>query len=115
MSEVSEKLRNGLELTVTLQLALEIMDSYPVKFMVKKKLKEFLEVAEQDIGKEWARVFETSQEFAINALKKKHDMIKIIATFNEADAILCGEFLKKFNDNLPLARKNGLVFFNKII
>lgn len=115
MKDISEKLKNGLELTVTAQLCLELMDQYPVKYLIKKKLKDFLEVAEKDIGNEWARVFETNQEFAINALKKKHEMIKIIAEFNEADAILCGEFLKKFKDNLPLARKNGLVFFNKII
>lgn len=112
---MTDKLKNGLELTTTLQLALELCDDYPVKGIIKKRMKDFLEVSENDIANEYRKVYETNHEFAINALKKKHELVKIIAELNEADAILCGEFLRKFNDNIEIARKKGLVFFDKII
>ena len=112
---MSEKLKNGLELTTTLKLGIELMDQYPVKGIIKQKAKDFLKVAENDIANEYSKVYNTNHEFAINAIKKKHELIKIIAEFDEADFILCSDFLKKFKDNITLARKNGLVFFDKII
>lgn len=111
---MSDKLKNGLELTTTLQLALELCDQYPVKQKLKQSLKSFLKEAEKDISLEYQKVYDTNPEFAINAVKKKHELVKIIAEFDEADFILCSEFLKKFKDNIHLARKNGLVFFDKI-
>lgn len=111
---MSERLKNGLELTTTLQLSLELCDQYPVKHKLKQSLKNFLNEAEKDVSLEYAKVYNTNAEFALNTIKKKHELIKIIAEFDEADFILCSDFLKRFKDNLPLARKNGLVFFDKI-
>ena len=112
---MSDKLKNGLELTTTLQLCMELCDQYPVKGIIKKKLKDFYKVAENDIANEYARVHNPNHEFAINAIKKKHQLIKIIAEFDEADFILCSDFLQKFKDNISIARKKGIVFFDKII
>ena len=112
---MSEKLKNWLELTATLQLAIELMDQYPVKQRVKQTAKAFLNSAENDIAQEFQKVYNTNPEFALNAIKKKHELIKIIAEFDECDFILCSDFLRKFKDNIHLARKNGLVFFDKII
>lgn len=112
---MSEKLKNGLELTTTLQLSIELMDQYPVKGIIKQKAKDFLKVAENDIANEYSKVYNTNHEFAINAIKKKHELIKIISEFDEADFILCSDFMQKFKDNIELARKKGIVFFDKII
>ena len=35
--QMTEKLKNGLELTTTFQLATELMDQYPVKGIIKRK------------------------------------------------------------------------------
>ena len=113
--EKSEKLKNGLELTTSLQLSIELIDQYPVKGLIKQKAKDFLKVAENDVANEYSRLYNQDHEFAINVIKKKHQLVKIIAEFDEADFVLCAEFLKKFKDNIHLARKNGLVFFDKII
>lgn len=113
--EVSEKLKNGLELTTSLQLSVELIDQYPVKGIIKQKAKDFLKAAENDVANEYSRIYNKDHEFALNVIKKKHQLIKIIAEFDEADFALCSEFLKKFKDNIHLARKNGLVFFDKII
>lgn len=110
-----ERLKNGLELTTTLQLALELCDQYPVKHKVKQTMKAFLNEAEKDISLEYSRAYDASPEFALNAVKKKHELIKIISEFDEADFILCGEFLRKFKDNIHIARIKGQVFFDKII
>lgn len=112
---MSEKLKNGLELTTALQLTIELMDQYPVKRKIKQTAKAFLKEVEIDAAAEYLKVYNTSHEFALNAVKKKHELIKIIAEFDEADFILCSDFLRKFKDNIHLARKNGLVFFDKII
>ena len=111
---MTEELKNGLELTTTFQLATELMDQYPVKGIIKRKAKDFLKAAENDIANEYSRVYNTDHEFALNAIKKKHELIKIIANFDEADFILCSEFLQKFNDNIDIARKKGIIFFDKI-
>ena len=112
---MSEKLKNGLELTTSLQLTIELMDQYPVKMKIKQTAKAFLKEVEIDAAAEYLKVYNASHEFALNAVKKKHELIKIIAEFDEADFILCSDFLRKFKDNIHLARKNGLVFFDKIM
>lgn len=112
---MSEKLKNGLELTTSLQLSIELMDQYPVKGLIKNKAKEFLKVVENDIANEFSRVYQKDHEFATNAINKKHELIKIIAEFDEADFILCSDFLRKFSDNIHIARKKGIVFFDKIV
>jgi hypothetical protein len=42
-------------------------------------------------------------------------MITQIAELNEADAILLSEFINKFYENIEIARKKGVVFFDKIL
>jgi hypothetical protein len=112
---MSERLKNGLELTTAFQLAVELSDQYPVKQKLKQTLKAFLNEAEKDLAKEYQLVYNCNPEFAINAIKKKHQLIKIIAEFDEADFILCADFMQRFSDNIHIARKKGLVFFDKIL
>jgi hypothetical protein len=42
-------------------------------------------------------------------------MITQIAEMNEADAILASEFLDKFGKNIEIARKKGIIFFDKLL
>lgn len=42
-------------------------------------------------------------------------MIKQIASLHEADQILLSDFVNKFIKNIEIARKKGVVFFEKII
>ena len=109
------RLKNGLELTITAQLLLELSDQYPVKQLIKKRLKDFLKVAENDISNEYERVYKTNREYALNAIEKRHELIKNIADFDEADFILYSEFTQKFIDNIEIARTKGTIFFNKIL
>lgn len=60
-------------------------------------------------------LYKNDEMFAVNALNKKHDLIKIIASFNERDALLFEEFAKRFVDNIELARAKGGVFFKKLL
>ena len=45
----------------------------------------------------------------------KNKLMSNIASFNEADAILFSEFTEKFIKNIEIARKKGVIFFDKII
>jgi hypothetical protein len=48
-------------------------------------------------------------------MNKKNQLISNIASFNEVDAILFAQFAEKFIDNIEIARKKGVVFFDKLI
>ena len=42
-------------------------------------------------------------------------MIKQLANLDEADNILISEFINKFIENIDIARKKGIVFFDKLL
>lgn len=111
---MDNNLKNGTELTLTLQLAIDIMDSYPVKGNLKVKSREFKNALLNDLQKEYKRLYEKSPEFITNSMRIKERMIKQIADFDEADAILFSEFTDKYVKNIDVARKKGISFFNKL-
>lgn len=112
--EDNKDLKNGLELTITAQLFLDLCDHYPVKRMVKKRLNDFLTEAEKDIAQEYKKVYETNPEFCTNAVRMRHNLIKMLAELHEADLILATDFMTKFVKNIDVARKKGIVFFEKL-
>lgn len=109
-----KQLKNGLELTITAQLFLELCGQYPVKRLLKSKLNAFLLEAEKDIEKEYNKVYNTSPEFATNAMRMRAELISMLADLHEADLMLATDFMKKFINNLPIARQKGILFFEKL-
>lgn len=109
------ELKNGLELVLTLQLALEIMDEYNLKGLSKKYGNMFKNTIEKSLSSSYDRLYADDSEFVTNAMNMKNKMISDIAKLNEADAILLASFIQKFMDNIEIARKNGLIFFDKLI
>lgn len=114
MNTENNELKNGLELTITAQLFLELCGQYPVKKLLKKRLNDFLLEAEKDIEKEYNKVYKTSPEFCTNSIRMRDKFIKNIAQLNEADFMLLENFVDKFIDNLPIARQKGILFFEKL-
>ena len=106
--------RTGMELVFTLQLALEIMDEYKLKGLLKKHGNMFKKTLEADIGRAYDRVFDLDQEMAINAMNIKHRMISQIASLPEPEAIVFSEYVNKFFDNKDEAIKATEVMLTKI-
>jgi hypothetical protein len=65
--------------------------------------------------KHYNEVYKNDAEFALNSLNIKQRLITQIAELNEADAILLSEFVNRFINNIEIARKKGVVFFDKIL
>lgn len=106
---------NGLELLLTAQLFIDIFDNYQLNGIEKKYAKMFHSALEKKTIKHYNEVYKNDSEFALNSLNIKERMIKQIAELNEADAILLSEFINKFTENIEVARKKGIVFFDKIL
>lgn len=115
MKYKEEELDNGLELLLTAQLFLELSDKYNLKGMSKRYCKMLVKELERVGGEPFEDFHKDDEVFAVNALNKKHDLIKIIASFNERDALLFEEFAKRFVNNIELARAKGVVFFKKLL
>tara|TARA_R110001632_G_scaffold126252_2_gene239793 strand:- start:1372 stop:1725 length:354 start_codon:yes stop_codon:yes gene_type:complete len=114
-SNLEKELRNGLELVLALQLTLELMDEYKLKGLPKKYGNMFRKSLEKGLSESYDRLYNIDPEYTTNAMNKKNELISNIASFNEVDAILFAEFSKKFMDNIDIARKKGVVFFDKLI
>ncbi len=109
------KEKNGLELLLLMDLLLATMDEYKLKGVVKNKGNLFRNAIEKSVNNSMDKNSELDEEFTNNAINLKQRMIKQIASFNEADNILLSEFINKFYNNIDIARKKGVVFFDKII
>lgn len=106
---------NGLELLLTSQLFLELSDKYRLKGKSKGYVKMLIRELEKAGNEPFHDFYKNDEYFAINALSKKHEIIKVLATMNEADAILFSEFAFKFKDNIEIARSKGISIFDKLL
>ena len=80
--------KNGVEITITGQLLLELLDEYEYKGQAKVNLKNFLKLSEKNIVEEYARIMEVENEMILNALKKRYKLIKRLAKLDERELIL---------------------------
>lgn len=114
MSNVTN-VKNGIELLVTLQLALELMDEYKLKGRAKNTANMFKDALEKDIMQNYHRVYKEDPEILTNSLNFKNQMIEDIASLGEADSILLSDFIRKFMDNIEEVREKKILIFDKLI
>jgi hypothetical protein len=107
--------KNGLELLVTLQLALELMDEYKLKGRAKNTANMFKDALESDIMQNYHRVYKEDPEMLTNSLNFKNQMIEDIASLSEADSILLSDFIHKFIENIEEVREKKILIFDKLI
>lgn len=110
-----EEANNGLELLLTAQLFLELSDKYKLRGISKKYCNMLIKELEKTGSKPFEDFYRNDEYFAVNALNKKNQLIEIIASFNEADAILFAEFAMNFKKNIHLARSKGTSMFKKLL
>jgi hypothetical protein len=109
------QLRNGLELLLTGQLFLDISDTYKLNGLLKKRGNLFIKDLEVAVKRGYENVYKNDPEFTTNSINIKQRMISQIAEMSEADSMLASEFLDKFSKNIEIARKKGVVFFDKLL
>jgi predicted flavoprotein YhiN len=111
----TKETHNALELLLTAQLFIDIFDNYNLKGIEKRYGKMFHNALEAKTIIHYNEVYKQDAEFALNSLNIKQRLITQIADLNEADAILLSEFVNKFIENIEIAQKKGVVFFDKIL
>lgn len=107
--------KNGIELLVTLQLALELMDEYKLKGRAKMTANMFKDALEKDIMQNYHRVYKEDPEMLTNSLNFKNQMIEDIASLGESDSILLSDFIRKFMENIDEVREKKVLIFDKLI
>lgn len=107
--------KNGIELLVTLQLALELMDEYNLKGRAKNTANMFKDALEKDIMQNYHRVYNEDPEMLTNSLNFKNQMIVDIASLGENDAILLADYIRKFMENIEEVREKKVLIFDKLI
>jgi hypothetical protein len=107
--------KRGLELVLTLQLALEYMDEFNLRGLSKRYGNMFKNSIESDLSTAYDRGFKIDQQVMINAMNKKESIISIIAGLSETDCILFTQFAEHFMENIDEARRDGKIYLNKIL
>lgn len=95
-----EKLRTGVELVLTLQLALEIMDEYKLAGKVKNFANMFKKELEKDVSRAYDRIYAIDPTIVTNGINIKHKLISQFATLGEDDAMLVAQKLSNMIDNI---------------
>lgn len=108
------EVKNGMELLLTMQLAVELMDEYKLKGNVKRKANMFRQELKKVLDNAYDTAYAADPKYMTNALNYKHKMISAIAELSEPDALLLASFVEKFYNNIDEFRSKGVVEFDNI-
>jgi hypothetical protein len=108
-------MKNGLELTISLQVVCELIDQYPIKREIKMTANNFRKSVEKDVNKEYLKVYASDPQLCINICQKTAEIAETIAKMDMAEMVLFSDFAKRFYDNREIAKSKGVSFFNKIL
>lgn len=111
----NDELKNGTELLLSLVLSLDLLEQYEANQLLKRQINTVKKTLEKTVSKHYDKVYKEGEEFIQNSLSYKEETIKKFAKYNEADSILCSHYLDFFDKNIEIARKKGVIFFDKII
>ncbi len=111
----SQNVKNGIELLLSLQLVLELIDEYKLKGRAKNTANLFKTALEKDIIINYGNVYNKDPEFISNLLNAKNKIISDVASLNEADCALLSDFISLFMDNIEEVREKKTLMFDKLL
>lgn len=94
-----------LELILTLQLALELVDD---DIYIKKELEKSIESA-------YNALYSQDPEMTINLMNAKHKLISHIANLNEPDAFLLSDIVDEVITNIDKFRENRTLYLSQLL
>lgn len=107
-------MKNGLDLVFTMQLALELMDEYKLKGVIKNKANLFKKSIEKEVTRVYDINYLENEKVTINAMNMKHRLISQIASLSEGDAMVFSEYANKFFENKEKAIEHTEIIFKDI-
>ncbi len=112
----NKELKNGVELILSLALSLDLLEQYKCKTALKNHVRKTKKAIEDNLIEQgYNKMYLESEEYTQNLLTLKENYINRVAKYNEADFALLSHFTKHFDDNIEIARKKGILFFDKIL
>jgi len=107
-------MKNGIELLLTMQLALELMDEYNLKGNVKNKANLFKRSIEKEVSNAYDNIYGKDEQMMLNAMNMKNRMISQIASLSEDECIVFSQYVNNFFENKEESLRNTEVSMTKI-
>lgn len=108
-------MKKVVELTLALQLVMELMDQAGLKGRKRQLGNMFLKEIEKDVLVNYNQLYNNDPEAALNAMNFKNKLITNIAELDEPDAILLSDVINKFKESIEDIRKTKVTNFNKLL
>ena len=99
-----EQLKTGVELVLTLQLAIEIMEEYNLTGRIKKYGNMFKRELDTHISRAYDRIYAADPTIVTNGMNIKHKMLSQFAELGEDEAMLVAQHLSNMIDNIEELR-----------
>lgn len=108
-------MKTGIELSLTLQLALELMDEMRLKGRTKNLANLLKNDIERDVVYNYNVMYKNDPQMVTNLMNAKHRLISQIAELDEPDALLISDIINKVVANIEKARENRVIFLNELL
>jgi len=109
------KLKNGIELTIQLQVLCEFIDQYPINREIKQAANALRKASEKDLSMEYNKIYKIDPEMSINICQKTAELAETIGKMDISELVLFSDFAKRFYDEKESIKENGFSLFNKIL
>jgi hypothetical protein len=108
-------MKTGIELSLTLQLALELMDEMRLKGKTKNLANLLKNDIEKDVIYNYNVMYKNDPQMVTNLMNSRHRLISQIAEFDEPDLLLLSHVINHVVDNIDKARENRVLFLNELL
>jgi len=108
-------MKTGIELSLTLQLALELMDEMRLKGKTKNLANLLKNDIEKDVVNNYNTMYKNDPQMVTNLMNSRHRLISQIAELDEPDLLLLSHVINHVVDNIDKARENRVLFLNELL
>ena len=109
------KMKTGIELSLTLQLALELMDEMKLRGKAKNFTNLLKNEIEKDVVHNYNTMYANDPQMATNLMNARHRLISQIAELDEPDLLLMSDIVNHVMSNIEKARENKVIFLNQLL
>ena len=103
------------EITLAMQLVLELMDEIGLKGRTKQLGNMFVKEIEKTVENNYNKIYQHDPEITINVMNSKHKLISQISEMDEADAVMLSDLINDYVTNIELFREKKVTNFTQLL
>lgn len=103
------------ELTLAMQLVLELMDDVGLKGRTKQLGNMFVKELEKTVEDNYNKIYSGDPEITTNVMNSKHRLISQISELNEADAVMLSDLVNDYVENIEQFREKKVTYFTELL